>query len=1022
MTESPNGPPLFRPVPVRPFNVNNINLKERAPSGDESIPHTPQTGSSLNLDWLNFKLLDPRNRVRSESSASISRAQSVMNLTSSTLMGIYEPTTYDNDKYIPGNDLHTPWGTGAETPARGLSMDEPTYSTQIGRAYPARRRSSAHIPPPISTTASIFYSGLRALLLSGLGVLYGIGVATVRSSRSAEAFRMEHMITASGYGWGYMVFWGASGLSLGCLLPYVDSIWERSFEDDSNGDAVETEGDATKNLRRNTDWALAVRGMGIFIGIAYAIRKLPWDSTLQVSLSLALVNPALWFLIDGSMPGFIVSSVVGFAGSALLTGLQPDMVPVPAMLSSSSVGGLYSTGAVPSNTSASYTDTQSTVLGGLASQQTLAIGIWTLNVLFCCCVVFGNVGRWLAINKYGPRHVPRQGHTCPNVCCCTYLGPNPSGDAGGTDSTDTIHASVSQPSLPSSMPLDDEDLPVIVPADGTGNIAAPNPTGTESPGNLADLLLDAVKDARQIIRLVQCQICNNILQHPTTLPCGHSICRACLPETRPRANISWPAVASRLQGFDCPFPDCGKEHAVADCALDVTLNKVIAVIKAAVASHQSTTELLSCSTHITVRDQWGVAGLPSLEERHPESRVLKGGRILATYALAQLGKLEYSSEVTYSAVGAEEEVNKLDAGVFLELKESVKSEMDCQVCYALFLDPMTTTCGHTYCRTCIHRILDHSDLCPICRRTISIRAQADPRTAPSNGRLVSILNGFWADLIALRSQAYILEQRANHEGLDVPVFVCTLSFPSMPLFLHVFEPRYRLMIRRAMEGDRTFGMVLGRPVLSSGDPGFVELGVLLRIVRIEFFQDGRSLLEAVGVSRFRITRHGFLDGYVVANIEKVDDISLAEEEALEASDLGRGSDTALLEERDSANVELPSIAQSSPTTILPDDLDSISTRELVSFGVDFVRRMQEQSVEWLTARMLAIYGECPENPATFPWWFACVFPVSDAEKYKLLGTSSVRERLKMCYRWIVEWEASRVRICRTLPHPPPSIF
>jgi hypothetical protein len=56
-----------------------------------------------------------------------------------------------------------------------------------------------------------------------------------------------------------------------------------------------------------------------------------------------------------------------------------------------------------SNGSTRYTDTQPMLLGGLASQQTLAMGIWTLNVLFCCCVVFGNVGRWLAVNKYGPR-------------------------------------------------------------------------------------------------------------------------------------------------------------------------------------------------------------------------------------------------------------------------------------------------------------------------------------------------------------------------------------------------------------------------------------------------------------------------------------------------------------------------------------------------------------------------------------------------------------------------------------------
>lgn len=117
----------------------------------------------------------------------------------------------------------------------------------------------------------MFYSGLRALLLSGLGVLYGIGVATVRASRSTTAFRVENMINGSDYSWGYMTFWGVSGLVLGCLLPWVDGFWERSFEDGSSGDAIETEGDTSKNLRRHTDWGVTVRVIGIFIGIAYAI-------------------------------------------------------------------------------------------------------------------------------------------------------------------------------------------------------------------------------------------------------------------------------------------------------------------------------------------------------------------------------------------------------------------------------------------------------------------------------------------------------------------------------------------------------------------------------------------------------------------------------------------------------------------------------------------------------------------------------------------------------------------------------
>ncbi|KAI1409536.1 hypothetical protein F5Y13DRAFT_170075 [Hypoxylon sp. FL1857] len=572
----------------------------------------------------------------------------------------------------------------------------------------------------------------------------------------------------------------------------------------------------------------------------------------------------------------------------------------------------------------------------------------------------------------------------------------------------SIQTNPATSNLPSSNPSDSptsesrsekEDVPIL------------NLAGTERPSAASEMLLNAVKDVRQIIRLIQCQVCSNILREPTTLPCGHSLCRLCVPQTHVRANISWPATASRLRGFECPFDDCGKEHALGDCGVDVILNKVLSIIKATIEQDRDVTGLSSVSTQITVQDQWDVAGVPSLVEKEDEPSVLKGARIVATYTLAELGKLDYGSEVSYSSMGmGDDEVEKTDAAVLARLKESVRTEMDCQVCYALFLDPLTTTCGHTFCRGCLHRILDHSDLCPICRRTLSIQAQVNRQSYPSNERLCKIINGFWADLVALRSQAYRLEQQANTGGYDIALFVCTLSFPRMPTFLHVFEPRYRLMIRRAMEADRTFGMVLHNPSHAPGEPEFMELGTLLRIVNIEFFPDGRSLLETVGVSRFRVTRHGWLDGYVVANIEKVDDISVAEEEAIEASETmhTRGIRELATEPStpDPTNPEQAVPSRSRGLSVSMEDLDTLPTRELVEVGVDFVRRMRARSVAWLTARVLAIYGECPTDPTIFPWWLASILPVKDEEKYRLLGTSSVRERLKICCRWIVEWEST----------------
>lgn len=45
-----------------------------------------------------------------------------------------------------------------------------------------------------------------------------------------------------------------------------------------------------------------------------------------------------------------------------------------------------------------------------------------------------------------------------------------------------------------------------------------------------------------------------------------------------------------------------------------------------------------------------------------------------------------------------------------------------------------------------------------------------------------------------------------HTGRDLPLFVMSPVLPGEKLALNIFEPRYRLMVRRCMEGDRRMGM------------------------------------------------------------------------------------------------------------------------------------------------------------------------------------------------------------------------
>ncbi|KAI8960179.1 insulin-induced protein-domain-containing protein [Daldinia sp. FL1419] len=408
-SQGDNGPPLLRPIPRRPFN---LIPREPTPPNDDSPALVPSADPApvpvLNLESLNSRLLNMRNTSFTPESPTLSRTDSALNLTGSTLAGIYSPSIWGKDKFYMGADEPgTPWGTGAETPAKNLSADEPNYEIQKERAQPARRRSSLHSvarSPPLSTSQRIFYHSSRSLLLFGLGVLYGIVAVQLRDRQIAvEGLEVHNLLrSADGhYDLRYMAFSGMCGIVMGSLLPWFDGVWERTF----GGDDVVVESpveqsmgdDMIKQPASFTDWALAIRGIGAFVGIAFAIRKLPWSSTLQVSLAFALVNPVLWYILDRSMSGLVLSIFVGLAGSLMLLGIRPEVIPTPAapLTPYETFGPEYGNATTGS---ASDLDQQGQLIWGV-SQETIAMVFWLWSVIFCCCICFGNIGRWLAIKR-----------------------------------------------------------------------------------------------------------------------------------------------------------------------------------------------------------------------------------------------------------------------------------------------------------------------------------------------------------------------------------------------------------------------------------------------------------------------------------------------------------------------------------------------------------------------------------------------------------------------------------------------
>jgi Lon protease-like protein len=91
----------------------------------------------------------------------------------------------------------------------------------------------------------------------------------------------------------------------------------------------------------------------------------------------------------------------------------------------------------------------------------------------------------------------------------------------------------------------------------------------------------------------------------------------------------------------------------------------------------------------------------------------------------------------------------------------------------------------------------------------------------------------------------------------IPLFPLpnVVLFPYMPLPLHIFEPRYRAMVRDALAGPRLVGMVLLRGDWKSeyeARPPIYTTGTVGQIVHVDELADGRFNIVLRGSREFTI--------------------------------------------------------------------------------------------------------------------------------------------------------------------------
>ena len=102
-----------------------------------------------------------------------------------------------------------------------------------------------------------------------------------------------------------------------------------------------------------------------------------------------------------------------------------------------------------------------------------------------------------------------------------------------------------------------------------------------------------------------------------------------------------------------------------------------------------------------------------------------------------------------------------------------------------------------------------------------------------------------------------IAEKASWDHL-LPIFYYNEAlFPGSRLDLHLFEPRYRVMMKRVVETTRSFAYVPNFRSYSAsvGDPALIA-----KVDECEFYADGRAMIQAKIGKRYTITEHYVEEG------------------------------------------------------------------------------------------------------------------------------------------------------------------
>lgn len=227
--------------------------------------------------------------------------------------------------------------------------------------------------------------------------------------------------------------------------------------------------------------------------------------------------------------------------------------------------------------------------------------------------------------------------------------------------------------------------------------------------------------------------------------------------------------------------------------------------------------------------------------------------------------------------------------------------------------------------------------------------------------------------------------------MQLPLFpLHTVLCPGIALPLHIFEERYRVMVRRCLEGSSPFGVVLIREGAEAGGGtiAFSAIGTTAEIRRAGRYPDGRYDLLVVGTGRFAVEEVTVGDRpYILAEATLLDDEVADPDEARRLANLATRRFVRyleLLQPRDGESTEEIDISVEVETE------DSAEGEEAAGPMAETIGEVEvEQGDETIRRRVVI-----PDDPTTLSYLLAGIIQIELPRRQALLEAETTDERLR----------------------------